>query len=100
MALAALFFRVESIWLLLPLAFVFWTTAATPITPDAWWTLATGRSAPQTRILPTADPFTFPPAPFGFVDPQWLAQRLFFTPYPAFGLAGVGLVDAAIGTAT
>ncbi len=96
----AFLFRIETVWVLLPLVFVFWTTAVTPIPTDAWWTIATGRLLVETRSIPATYPFTFPPQSLKFYDSQWLAQLIYYAPYPLFGLEGVVFVAAAIATTT
>src|SRR5204863_7857855 len=92
--------RPGTVWALMPLGCSFGTLASNPITGDTWWTITTGRLVFETGRLPDFYPFTFAPESVAFVDAQWLAQVVYYLPYPLLGLGGVAALNALIVTAT
>jgi hypothetical protein len=92
--------RIETIWILLPLVFVFWSTVTMPIPPDGWWMIGMGRYLAETGTLPATYPFTFPEQSARFVDSQWLGQLVAYGAYHLLGLKGVVLLSAFLAVTT
>ena len=80
------------------LAFAFSSTAVQQLGIDAWWMLATGRLIIETGQIPGTYPFAFAPQVPGFTDSQWLAQLVYFAPYPLLGLQGIVALNAVLVT--
>jgi len=74
-------------------------TMTNPLVIDSWWMIATGRFIAQTHTIPAVYPFTYGDQIPGFVDAQWLAQLLYYAPYPLLGYEGVVFFNALIVTA-
>src|SRR5581483_1501740 len=84
---------VESVCFVAPIAFAAVLSGYSRVGLDTWWTLEMGRLIAETRAIPRADPFTFAPQLPGFVATQWLAQLLYYAPYPWLGIDGVVLLS-------
>jgi len=73
---------------------IFAMAVRTPIDPDGWWHLATGRWIVQEGRIPHQDPFSHTMAGQPWVDNGWLPQIALYLAYRLLGMAGVGLLVA------
>ena len=89
---------IQAVWAATLLVSIFCTLASNPLTGDTWWTITTGHLLAETRALPDSYPFTFAPQSSRFVDAQWLAQLVFYAPFPLLGLGGVAVLNALLVT--
>ncbi len=99
-SLASRLFSVRSLWIAVPLVLVFGTTVTDYLSIDTWWMIATGKFIADAGAVPSRYPFTFAPQGPEFVDTQWLAQLIYYAPYPVLGLQGIALLNALILTAS
>lgn len=86
-----------TIWLLLPIMLVVWSTLLDPLRRlDFWWHLKVGQLILERGQIPATDIFSFTEYGKSFAHPNWLAEVLFYVLWRIGGLELLVLFNAVV----